>query len=553
MTDDPRDAPRHVRGRVPTSEAWIPVRDLNNDGATALDSGRVDEGIRMLRDAIARTDGSDDVVARDLRSRALLNLSGACDYLAELGEALRLADESLAICTGILAEIGDERGTRTVLVNGMVSRAQILVQSDRMDDALVQIDEALAVLEEHDDIAQGDLMRFRAYNARSSLLLFLGRLQDAEADARRALDLASGIDPTLAAHPYLTLGAIAQQTGDAAAAHEFIELAHAMQGEDSDPVTRQITTENLARSAMQEGRYEEAGEFFRQAAILAREGKLVTRETASRLGAAAAYLQTGNPVLAAKMLRTLIAELGTDGAVHDRREAYSFLGDAESKRGKFALADEAYLAARELSRSAYERCRVDLRRAEMQAEWASFTPLPGKRMQRLRRGLDLAVPVLLATEALRADFAPGPIRERWSLQVSAPARELAFRLAMTLGDGEMVFALIENASASATLQAEAIEAEAQAPDADSAPLAPVTELFPEAAEPLDADADINSILPAAASGFLGELATPMALRFAPPPRVMSIPGTEPALERWIRVAEAEYGVPVRSETVVASW
>lgn len=551
MSDEPVGGARHIRGRVPTSEAWIPVRDLNNHGAAALNEGKIDEGARMLREAIARTEGSDDVVARDLRSRALLNLSGVHDYRAELDEALRLIDQSLAISTGILEEIGDERGTRTVMVNAMVSRTQVLMQSDRMDEALAQVDEALSVLDAHDDIDQAELMRFQAHNARASLLLFTGRLQDAEADARRALDLSARVDPALAVHAYLTLGAIAQQTGDTAASNEFIELAHAVQDPDGDLVTRQLTVENRARTAMRQGRHDDAAALFREAATLARQGQLATRETASRMGAAGAYLQTGNPVLAAKMLRALIRELGTDGAVHDRREAYGFLGDAESKRGKFVLAEEAYLAARELARSAYERCRVDLRRAEMQAEWASFTPLPGKRMGRLRQGLDMAIPVLLATEALRADFAPGPVRERWSLQVSAPARELAFRLAVTLGDSEVLFALIENASASATLQAEAIEA--QVATDEPASLAPVTDLFPNADEEADAEVEWDAVLPAAAAGFLGELDAPAPLRFAPPPRVVAIPGAEPALERWIRIAEAEYGVSVRSETVVAGW
>ncbi|MDQ0615473.1 tetratricopeptide (TPR) repeat protein [Microbacterium sp. W4I4] len=550
MTDG--DDARHIRGRVPTSEAWIPVRDLNNDGAQALGQGRVDEGVRMLREAISLTEGSTQIEARDLRARALLNLSGAHDYRAELTEALRLVDESLAINAGIIDEAGDARGTRTVVANAMVSRTQILVQSDRFEEAGAQIDEALALLDAHDDIGQAELMRFQAHNVRASLLLLTGRMQDAEAEARRALDLAARVDPTLAAHPYLTLGAIAQHTGDMAAAQEFIALAGTVQDPAGSIVTRQITMENRARSAMRQGDHAQADDLFRQAVALAREGDLVTREIASRMGVAANYLQTGNPVLAAKVLRMLIADLGTDGAVHDRREAYGFLGDAESKRGKFVLADEAYLAARELSRSAHERCRVDLRRAEMQAEWASFTPLPGKRTQRLQRGLDLAIPVLLATEALRADFAPGPIRERWSLQVSAPARELAFRLAVTLGDGEVLFALIENAAASATLHTEALEAqaaettEAAETTPDAAPFAPVAEMLPASAP------ESGALLPAAASGFITE-ATALPYRFAAPPRVMPIPGTAPALEKWIGIAEAEYGVTVRSETVVAAW
>lgn len=550
MTGQEDDEARHIRGRVPTSEAWIPVRDLNNGGADALGRGQVDEGIRMLREAITRTEDSTDVEARDLRIRALLNLAGAHDYRAELDDALRLIDTALSLSAALIAEIGDERGTRTVVVNAMVARTQILAQSDRGADALAQTDEATALLDAHDDVGQAELLRFQVHNIRAALLLATGRYQDAEADARRAVDFAIGVDPTLVAHPYLTLAAIAQQTGDQAAAAEFVALADAAHDQGGDIVTRQITRENMARNAMQQGRYDEAGELFREAAELARQGSLATRETASRMGVAASYLQSGNPVLAAKAMRSLIAELGTDGAVHDRREAYGFLGDAESKRGKFALADEAYLAASELSRSAHERCRVDLRRAEMQAEWASFTPMPGKRIQRLRRGLDLAIPVLLATEALRADFAPGPIRERWSLQVSAPARELAFRLAVTLGDGEMLFALIENASASATLQAEAYEVRAaETQPAEAAPdagFAPVAELFPTP------DPDTDVLLPAAASGFITET-TVLPYRFAAPPRVMPSPGMAPALEKWIGIAEAEYGVAVRSETVVAAW
>lgn len=547
MSDAPESA-RHIRGRVPTSEPWIPVRDLNNDGAGLLGRGEIDEGVRMLREAIERTEGRDEIDARDLRSRALLNLAGVHDYRAELADALRLIDESLTIGAVLVEEVGDERGTRTVIVNGMVSRTQILMQSDRIEEAFAQTDEALALLDAH-DIDQADLMRFQVLNARSSLLLFTGRLQDAEADARAALDLAARVDPAFAAHPYLTLGAIAQQTGDLAASHEFIALANAVHDADGDLVTRQITTENRARAAMRQESYDEASELFQQAAVLAKEGGLVTRLTASRMGYAAVYLQTGNPVLAAKVLRELIDELGTDGAVHDRREAYSFLGDAESKRGKFVLAEQAYGAARNLSRSPYERCRVDLRRAEMQAEWASFTPLPRKRLERLRAGLELAIPVLLATEALRGDFTPGPIRERWSLEVAAPARELAFTLATVLGDSETMLALIENASASATLQVEAAEAaEASTPTMESP--SPVVALFD--ADAADED-DVTWELPAAAAGFVGDMGAALAVRFAPPPRVVAIPGEDAALEKWIRIAEAEYGVSIRSDVVVAAW
>ncbi|MDQ0642626.1 hypothetical protein [Microbacterium murale] len=548
MTDDDlRDGPRSVRGRVPTSEAWIPVRDRNNTAADLLNSGDNAEAARLLQEAIELTDDSDDPEARDLRSRALLNLAAARSYEADLAEALRLAEESIRTASGVLDEIGDVRASRTVLVNAMLCRAQVLAQSDRLEGALAQADEAAAELAAHDDIHQPELLHFTMHDARAGILIMLGRLEDAEADARRSLDLALRIDATLTAGPYMNLGAIAQRTGDLHAAHEFIGLAAAAQQNDGDLITRQSAIENRARNAMQLKRLDEAADLFREAAALAKQAGLVTRLAACRMGVAAVHLESGNPALSAKVMRELIAELGTDGAAAERREAYGFLGDAESKRGKFALADEAYRTARDLSRSAHERCRVDLRRAEMQAEWASFTPLPRKRMARLRTGLEMAIPVLLATEALRGGFRPGPIRERWSLQVAAPARELAFRLAVTLGDGQVLFELIENAAASATLQAEAIEAQLPSEDSEAAAVTPVTTLSPED----DVAADVE--LPAAASGFVGAMSASSPVRFAPPPRVVAMPGAEPALEKWIRIAEAEYGVTVRSETVVASW
>lgn len=549
MTDSSKH-PHHVHGTGQSDPKWIPARDLNNDGADLMGRGEIDEAERMLREAIALTSGSDEANARDIHARALLNLSGVHDFRAELGEALRIVDEALMIAQRLVDEIGDVRGTRTVIVNGMVSRTQILVQSDRMDDAFAQTDEALALLDAY-DVHQDALMRFQVHNARASLLLFAGRLQDAETEARRALDLSAIVDPRLAAHPYLTLAAVARHTGDSAASYEFIELADALSdNEDTDAVTRQITLENRARAAMQQERFDEAGDLFRQAARLAKEGGLATRLTASKMGVAAAYLQTGNPVLAAKVLRQLIAELGTEGAVHDRREAYSYLGDAESRRGKFVLADEAYRASRALARSPYELCRTDLRRAEMHAEWASFTPLPRKRAERLRTALDMTIPVLLATEALRNSFTPGPVRERWSLEVTAPARELAFTLMIFISDYSVSLEMLENATASATLQAESVEAvHASAPDDER--LAPVTPLFGDDPDP---DVGAESVeLPAAAAGFVGDMGSSSAVRFAPPPRVMAAPGQEPALEKWIRVAEAQYGVAVRSDVVVAGW
>ncbi|MBO0981267.1 hypothetical protein [Microbacterium sp. SD291] len=276
-----------------------------------------------------------------------------------------------------------------------------------------------------------------------------------------------------------------------------------------------------------------------------------TRLAASRTGLASVLLQSGRAGAAAKTLRTLLAEFDQDAAVHERLEAYAFLGDAESARHRYPAADEAYRAALELTRSAADRCRVNLRRAEMHAEWAAMSYTPRSRIQRLEKARDLAIPVLLVTEALRDGFAPGSTRERWTLQVAAPARELAFRLARTLGDTALLFELVENAAASVTLQS----SPSASAGSDGAHHAPGGALLPFEAQPApleDLQGSEPEELPAAAAGLLGA-ASPSSVRFAPPPRVRAIPGAAPVLDTWIRAAEAEYGVAVRSDTVVDAW
>lgn len=257
----------------------------------------------------------------------------------------------------------------------------------------------------------------------------------------------------------------------------------------------------------------------------------------------------------------------------ERAEAYGFLGDAEAARGKFAAAETALLQARELARSVHDRCRIDLRRAVLAVQHGNETILPAKRRELVERAVALVVPVALATEALRDDFPPGATRERWNREIAAPARTFAFQLAASLGDAALVVDLIENAAASATFQLDAAETE---PTGHTHGVAldrwrafddehvgrthahpePKTEPEPEPkTEPAQAPQ------PAAVAGIAATLGGTAAsdgmhgsgVRFAAPPRVVAMPGREPSLERWIAIAEAEYGVRVRSTEVVASW
>lgn len=542
MSDPEGRPPSAVRGRLPATARWKRGRDLNSEGAIMLHAGRVAEGAVKLREAVALTRVPDvDGEGLDLRTRALLNLASAHEFGGELAEALRLTEDGLAAASEAIVLIGDERATRTVQINGMLSRAQTLTLMDRLDDAFAGIDDAEVLLD--DDIDQREMLAFAVHNARTAALILTGRLQEAEDEAKRGLAIALTVGPELSGHAYANLGVIAQRTGDDTAAQEYLQLAQQAQELAGDATSRQIAIENLARAAMKEGRHSEAEAGFRRAAELAEQIGLTTRLAASRTGLAAVLLESGRAGAAAKTLRTLLAGLDPDAAVHERLEAQAFLGDAESARHRYPAADEAYRAALDLTRSPSERARVNLRRAEMHAEWAAMSFTPRSRMQRLERARDLAIPVLLVTEALRDGFAPGVTRERWSVQVAAPARELAFRLVRTLGDAALLLELIENAAASVTLHALA--------EPDGGVLLPF-ELPPlsDAASGAPVDADE---LPSAAAGLVGGGSATASVRFAAPPRVIAMPGGSPVLDRWIDAAEAEYGVPVRSGEAVAAW
>ncbi|KXP14273.1 hypothetical protein [Tsukamurella pseudospumae] len=533
-----------IRGRVPASPRWRPVRDLNNDGAARMHGGDAAGAVARLEEAVARTRGHDrDGEALDLRARALLNLAAIREGRGAPADALRLSDEALACADAALALIGDERATRTVALNGRLSRSQTLLALDRADEALAEVDAVehdLAALRDAGRPAdQDELLTASLHNVRTGLFITLGRLHEAAQEARRTVAAAVVVTPALAAHAYANLAAIAQATGEGSA-EEYLRLAAQLHGDDADTASRQLVTENLARAAFQDDRDDEAAELFRRAAAMAREAGLTARLAACRTGSAAIELRRGRAGRAVKALRTLIDDLAAVGAVHEEREANGFLGDALSALGRFDDAQAAYRRARELTRSVHERCRVDLRRAEAFAEQSAETDDPAARIELLETALRLAVPVHLTTEALREDFPAGPARERWAGVVTAPSRELAFRLAATLGRSELLHDLIENASASATLRVDAVGAS-----------------VPSALEEWDGDepglAWPDDELPAAAAGFaLGDGDGPL-LRFAAPPRVVAFPGAPPALAGWIEHAEAVYGVRVRSAGSVVSW
>src|SRR5690606_9832049 len=135
------------------------------------------------------------------------------------------------------------------------------------------------------------------------------------------------------------LGAIAQRSGDRETTRLYMQLAHRANEQQGDAAARQLSLENLARVAFDEGNLGEAAKHFDEAAALARDAGLVTRFASCRMGAATVAVRLGQPGAAAKTLRRLISELERVDNLTERAEAYGFLGDAEAARGKFAAAE----------------------------------------------------------------------------------------------------------------------------------------------------------------------------------------------------------------------
>lgn len=216
--------PRAIRGKKPLGPQWHDLRDAHNAAVALLQAGDVDTATQRLRDVLAALEDTDDVSAWDLRARAQLNLASALEGV-DTAAALEMTDEAIATASAVLERDGDEYGTRTVLVNALLSRAQTLAARDRLDDALAQISVAEEVLDAH-EIEQADLMRFSAHSIRTGLLIFLGRLAEADAEARRSLAAALVVDPRLAVQAYMNLGAIAQRTGDEQAAWLMAAFVH---------------------------------------------------------------------------------------------------------------------------------------------------------------------------------------------------------------------------------------------------------------------------------------------------------------------------------------
>lgn len=532
-----------LHGKETTGPRWAAMRELNNAGARLVSEGRTTEAAAKFQEAYRLTLVEDiDAAGFDGRARVLGNLSSLAEGRGDTAEALRLAEEALIACASAERDAGDRYGTVAVRTSVLIQRAQTFQLLGRYDDALTDLDAALA-LATGADTGDDRLLQFNLHNTRSVLLYGLERLEEAETVARTALDLATAFEPRLAAHPYSNLGMIAQAHNDHGTAMSYLRLAEQIHTAAGDRMQAGLAIANQASVASRQGDLETSVRLLAAAEQAFLDGEHPLHAAEIRLNRAHAAFQNGEADLARSLLPQAMQTLREAGHAVMLAEALGLHGDMLAADDDLFEAENAYIEARALyeqTGARYHVARVDMRRALALSAAAERATDPEQQQNLVLLALNLSLPSALATDAIRHTYAPGRAREQWAATVAIPAMAHALHLVTALQDGALMSELLEHMSATVSLHAPSHAAAA----------------FTAASEPLEPPVPDHEapLLAFTASAFVtGASADFPAPQFALPPRLRVNPNRPSALEPWIEETEQRYGFAIRSNQVVDSW
>lgn len=548
------DVPLGVQGKATLGPRWQRFRELNNFAAGLLGQGRYVEALEPLEAAYRETLVDDvDIAGIDARARVLSNLSSTSENLGRIDESLRQAAEALEACDVVLAAAGDHYGTRAAKSAILINRAQTYHQIGRLAESLADIDDALE-LAAGNTAANDRLLTVNLYNTKTVTLTAMGRWEEAETQARLALDLALNDFPELVGYPYGNLASIKQATGDLSGSKEFLLLAAEAHQATGNHPSHAMATANLGRLAVRNGDFKEAATLFAQAEEAFTQIQQPIRVAEIRYSQGLLALQSGDFDTARRLLTDAVRRLEAAGISESLAECHGYLADMLAAAGDFPAADISYDRARNVYAAMgnpTQQARIDGLRAVSRFIRAATVP-PDQREPLLLEALNLGLPAALATDAVRHRFSPGPARERWVTTVAAPIMSFSFALAVHLDDTALLWELIENTTATVNLTPQAAANPIEA-DLGRA----LTTLSSEEPQAAFAHLDLAAgRLPFAASAFLTESAnndmfpTP---RFDLPPRLRIDPDRSSILSDWIDLAEQRYGIAIRSREEIDSW
>ncbi|WP_410626078.1 hypothetical protein [Amycolatopsis sp. cmx-8-4] len=256
---------------------------------------------------------------------------------------------------------------------------------------------------------------------------------------------------------------------------------------------------------------------------------------------------TGDVAEASHALGTLLLLAGDVAQARDQFEHAGKLwtanGDTPGARrldlalARCAAAGGDWPAAKEHAARAQESARASGEWLEcLRADFVTAT-IDHARGDDPRAALELLLPVALAAQEYRFEFAAPEARTAWASGVAGPATELLMTVLAQLGETRLTAELIERSCAvGAYTEDRSLDLTGTLPTLD------VT------AAPSGSETDDR--LPLAA---LGAVTATLPLRLAPPPDLRWSPGRPMELDHWLDLAAERYHLRRQATETVATW
>ncbi|MES5823757.1 hypothetical protein [Streptomyces sp. RG80] len=488
---------------------------------------------------------------RFLRAHVLVDHGAVLLGASDLPRAEDAVDRSRALLDGIASAPMGPRGRQLwleLVLRALMSKADVLRRTGRLDEALVCLDEAAAVLPEFDD--PDGLRGVELGLNRVVLAMDRGEWGTAEERATLLLSATPASAPEVVPRLLSALGVICSSTGRFDAAEDHFARAEEAFRALGDTGEQQTMLAHRASLAMERGELDLAERLFTEASAFfeqqRRFGELAVCEQArSFLAGRRGDAEDAHGLLTASLHR--FQELGASVAAADSllmgaQQAYD-RGDIEEMK---RLAQEARDVYQE--RGVLERCaQVDLMLARTLEDNLNRTDHGEHETRSVDTALSLAVPAALALAAARHDFVTAHARSQW-LQLADDAMRLAFRLAVRRQDQGLLFELVEHRCAGAALALSTAPGSVP-PSEESSPVFPDAGMKTYGDVRGDGDSGAMTL-----GGAAAEAAASAGLRVAPPPKVrMSAETGRIALQEYIAAAEFRYRRRIVDEDEVPFW
>ncbi|MGQ4365214.1 hypothetical protein [Streptomyces sp. SAS_272] len=496
-------------------------------------------------------DDSPDV--RFLRAHLHADLASVRLTATDLPGAEDAVGRSRGLLDGVASVPMGPRGRQLwleVSLKALLAQGDVLRRTGRLDEALECLDEAAATLHEFDD-PEGLRTEELGLN-RVLVLMDRGEWGAAEEHAEVLLSTVRTRGTETAPRLLTALALICSSTGRFDRAEDCLARAEERYRALGDTGEQRAMLAHRAYLAMDRGELDLAERLFAEASAFfeqnQRHGDLAACEQARAFLAG----RRGDITRAGALTSASLARFERLGASIAAADTMLLGAQHAYDRGDIAEMQRLAQDARDVyqAREMYERCaQVDLMLATTLEDGLNRTDHGEHERRSVDTALSLALPAALALQAARYDFVTAHARHQW-LQLADQAMQLVFRLAARRQDQGLLFELVEQRTAGASLALDRTPLSAPGTEPSRAAGADGA-VFPRAAMKSYGHAGGTMTL----GGVASEAAASAGLRVAPPPKVrMAAQGPgRVALQEYIQAAESRYHRRIVDDREVPFW